>query len=53
MIVSEIKNETVSLTVNSNFIILKLEKIKNKRISIQLSNITENTVRNIIISKQI
>ena len=53
MTVSEIKHEAVLLTINCYFVILKSEKIKDKRISVQLSDVAESIVRNIITSKQI
>ena len=53
MTVSEIKHETILLTINFYFVILRSEKIKNKRVSLQLSDIAESTVRNIITDKQI
>ena len=53
MTVSEIKNETVLLTINYYFVISESEKTKDKRISVQLSDVAESIVRNIIISKQI
>ena len=40
MTVSEVKYKIILLTVNCNFVISESEKIKNKRVSIQLSNIT-------------
>ena len=51
MIVSEIKYETVLLTINYYFVISESEKIKNKRISVQLSDIAESIIRNIITDK--
>ena len=53
MTVSQIKHETIFLTINYYFVISESEKIKNKRISLQLSDITESTVRNIVTDKQI
>ena len=53
MTVSEIKHETILLIIDYYFVISESEKIKNKRVSLQLSDIAESTVRNIIISKQI
>ena len=51
MTVSKIKYETIFLTINCYFMILKSKKVKNKRVSLQLSDIAESVVRNIIISK--
>ena len=51
--VSEIKYEAVLLTINCYFMISESKKIKNKRISVQLSDIAESIVRNIITDKQI
>ena len=53
MTVSEIKYETILLTIDCYFIISELEKVKNKRVSLQLSDITESVVRNIITDKYI
>ena len=53
MTVSEIKNEAVLLTINCYFVISESEKIKDKRISMQLSDIAESIVRNMITDKQI
>ena len=53
MTVSKIKHKTVLLTINCYFVILKSEKIKNKRVNMQLSDIAESIIRNIIINKQI
>ena len=53
MTVSKIKYETVLLTINYYFMISESEKIKNKRVNVQLSDIAESIMRNIIISKQI
>ena len=53
MTVSEIKYKTVLLTINYYFVISESEKIKNKRVSVQLSDIAESIMRNIITDKQI
>ena len=53
MTVSEIKNKAVLLTINYYFVISESEKTKNKRVSVQLSDIAESIVRNIITDKQI
>ena len=53
MTVSEIKNEAVLLTINCYFVISESEKIKDKRVSVQLSDVAESIVRNIITDKQI
>ena len=50
---SEIKNEAVLLTINCYFVISESEKIKDKRVSVQLSDVAESIVRNIITDKQI
>ena len=50
---SEIKYKTVLLTINYYFVILKSEKTKNKRVSVQLSDIAESIMKNIITDKQI
>ena len=53
MTVSEIKHEAILLAINCYFVILKSEKTKDKRVSLQLSDIAESTVRNIVTSKQV
>ena len=53
MTVSEIKHKAVLLTINCYFVISESEKTKNKRVSVQLSDIAESIVRNIITGKQI
>ena len=53
MTVSEIKHKAILLTINCYFVIPEPEKIKDKRVSLQLSDITESTVRNMITGKQI
>ena len=53
MTVSEIKHEVILLAINCYFVILEPEKTKNKRVSLQLSDIAESTVRNMITDKQI
>ena len=53
MTVSEIKNEAVLLTINCYFVISEPGKTKDKRVSVQLSDIAESIVRNIITGKQI
>ena len=53
MTVSKIKYKTILLAVNYYFIISESEKIKNKRISMQLSDVVKSVVKDIIISKQI
>ena len=50
---NEIKYEVVLLTINCYFVILESEKIKNKRVSVQLSDVAKYIVRNIITGKQI
>ena len=50
---SEIKYETVLLIINCYFIISESEKIKNKRVNVQLSDVAESIIRNIITDKQI
>ena len=53
MTVSKIKHKTVLLTINYYFMISESEKIKNKRVNMQLSDIAESIMRNIITNKQI
>ena len=50
---SEIKHKTVLLIINYYFVISESEKTKNKRVSVQLSDVTESIIRNIITDKQI
>ena len=47
MTVSEIKNEAVLLTINCYFVISEPEKIKDKRVSVQLSDVAESIMRNV------
>ena len=53
MTVNWIKHKTILLTINDDLVILKSEQVKDKRISMQLSNIAENLVKNIIAGKKI
>ena len=53
MTVSEIKYKAVLLTINYYFVISESEKTKNKRVSVQLSDVAKSIVRNIVVSKQI
>ena len=53
MTVSEIKHKAVLLIINCYFAISESENIKDKRVSVQLSDIAESIVRNIITDKQI
>ena len=53
MTVSEIKNEAVLLAINCYFVISESGKIKDKRVSVQLSDVAESIVRNMITGKQI
>ena len=53
MTVSLIKHKAVLLTINYYFVISESEKTKNKRVSVQLSDVAESIVRNIVTSKQI
>ena len=51
--VSEIKHEAILLTINCYFVISEPEETKDKRVSLQLSDIAESTVRNMITGKQV
>ena len=53
MTVNWIKHEAILLTINDNLVISEPEQIKDKRISMQLSNIAENLVENIVAGKEI
>ena len=53
MTVSEIKHEAILLAINCYFVIPEPEKTKDKRVSLQLSDIAESTVRNIVTDKQV
>ena len=48
-----IKHKAILLTINNDLVISESEQVKDKKISMQLSNIAENLVKNIIISKEI
>ena len=53
MTVCEVKYKAIFLTINCYFMISESEKVKDKKVSLQLSDITESVVRNIITDKQI
>ena len=53
MTVNWIKHKAILLTVNDDLVISESEQVKNKGISMQLSNIAENLVKNIVTSKKI
>ena len=53
MTVNWIKHEAILLAINDDLMILKPEQAKDKRISMQLSNIAENLVENIVTGKEI
>ena len=53
MTVNWIKHEAILLTINDDLVVSEPERAKNKGISIQLSNIAENLIRNIVASKEI
>ena len=53
MTVNWIKHEAILLTINDDLVISESEQAKNKRISMQLSNIAENLVKNIVAGKEI
>ena len=48
-----IKHEAILLTINDNLVILESGQVKDKGISMQLSNIAENLVENMIADKEI
>ena len=53
MTVNWIKHEAILLTINDDLVISESEQAKNKRISMQLSNIAENLIENIVADKEI
>ena len=53
MTVNWIKHKTILLTINDDLVILESEQAKDKKISMQLSNIAENLVENIVADKEI
>ena len=53
MTVNWIKHETILLTINGDLVISESGQAKDKGISMQLSNIAENLVRNIVADKEI
>ena len=53
MTVNWIKHEAILLTIDDDLVISKPEQVKDKRISMQLSNIAENLIENMIAGKKI
>ena len=53
MTVNWIKHKAILLTINDDLVISESEQAKDKGISMQLSNIAENLVKNIIADKEI
>ena len=53
MTVNWIKHKAILLTINDDLVISESEQVKNKEISMQLSNIAENLIENIVTSKKI
>ena len=53
MTVNWIKHEAILLTINDDLVISESGQIKDKGISMQLSNIAENLVENIVAGKEI
>ena len=53
MTVNWIKHEAILLTINDDLVISESGQAKDKGISMQLSNIAENLVRNMIAGKEI
>ena len=53
MTVNWIKHEAILLTIDGDLVISESEQVKNKGISMQLSNIAENLVENIVAGKEI
>ena len=51
--VGGIKHEAILLAINCDFVILKPGKAKDKGVSLQLSDVTEDIVRNMITGEQI
>ena len=53
MTVNWIKHKAILLTINGDLVVSESEQAKNKRISMQLSNIAENLIENMIAGKEI
>ena len=53
MTVNWIKHKAILLIINDDLVISESEQAKNKRISMQLSNIAENLIENIVADKEI
>ena len=53
MTVNWIKHEAILLAINDDLVISESEQAKDKEISMQLSNIAENLVKNIVAGKEI
>ena len=53
MTVNWIKHKAILLTINDDLVISESGQVKDKRISMQLSNIVENLIRNMIAGKKI
>ena len=53
MTVNWIKHEAILLAINDDLVISESGQAKDKEISMQLSNIAENLVKNIVAGKEI
>ena len=53
MTVNWIKHEAILLAIDDDLVVSESEQAKDKRISMQLSNIAENLVENMIAGKEI
>ena len=53
MTVNWIKHEAILLAIDGDLVVSEPEQAKDKEISMQLSNIAENLVKNMIASKKI
>ena len=53
MTVNWIKHKAILLTIDNDLVILESGQVKDKGISMQLSNIAENLVENIVAGKEI
>ena len=53
MTVNWIKHEAILLAIDDDLVVSEPGQVKDKGISMQLSNIAENLVRNIVTGKEI
>ena len=53
MTVNWIKHEAILLAIDDDLVVSESEQVKNKGISMQLSNIAENLIENMVAGKEI